>query len=187
MSKSIDIQAARAVVQTELTQLRELVAEKRQRLEVVKKEIAKAKAAPICLADFRGYIDRFVASKASQYADEIRLEDMAAFLSGTGRVAIADVSWEILERDDFKLEGFFSSSSPLIGGSWTFERLCYFFPEVVSEKLFAEISKRRGDRWRAAEPLAERAPRVESLLSEQSDLIFHINKAEARIGELRIV
>ena len=162
----------------------------RLRVAEIGEQIRKVGAAPINLEEFGEYLRKWIGARGAAYGaalhttgllnvDSIgRQDDLPLFRCGLERLD------EMVIDARFRMFGSLSVTVRHDACN-PFDMLCFFFPEVVFEKLSAEIKTTCGAAWKnGAQPhIAERRKQIEELTIERNVLIAKIKDIQAEIDD----
>ena len=162
----------------------------RLRVEEIGEQIRKVGAAPVNLEEFGEYLRKWISARGAAYGaalhttgllnvDSIgRQDDLPLFRCGLERLD------EMVIDARFRMFGSLSVTVRHDACN-PFDMLCFFFPEVVFEKLSAEIKTTCGAAWEngAQPPIAERRKQIEELTIERNVLIAKIKDIQAEIDD----
>ncbi len=162
----------------------------RVRVAEISEKIRKVGEAPINLEDFGEYLRKWISARGAAYGAAL---NPAALLSADtfSRPDDLPLSRCSLARLDemgmdarFRLFGSFSVTARYDDCN-PFDMLCFFFPEMVFEKLCAEIKTACGAAWPngAQLPLAERRKQMGELARERDGLTAKIKDIQAEIDD----
>ncbi|MBK1612076.1 hypothetical protein CKO44_01140 [Rubrivivax gelatinosus] len=186
------------------TGLQSRLKEARKRRRDVIAKIEEDRARPVSLADFRQFVDRYVTERGEIYERKLGMRHMGiadpaaaqgkalpaaglsidlktnAALEHEGYLMpVSSASWDRLEKSG--IAGMFGAGSGPNDCTDVFGAMCFFFPVVVADKLFAKISDAAGANWPDVEPLQVRAERHEAIKAEAAQIAPEIRELEAEI------
>jgi hypothetical protein len=162
----------------------------RVRVAEISEKIRKVGEAPINLEDFGEYLRKWISARGAAYGAAL---NPAALLSADtfSRPDDLPLSRCSLARLDemgmdarFRLFGSLSVTARYDDCN-PFDMLCFFFPEMVFEKLRTEIKTACGAAWPdgAQAPIAERRKVVAELARERDGLTAKIKGIQAEIDD----
>ena len=162
----------------------------RLRVAEISEKIRKVGEAPINLEDFGEYLRKWISARGAAYGAAL---NPAALLSADtfSRPDDLPLSRCSLARLDemgmdarFRLFGSFSVTARYDDCN-PFDMLCFFFPDMVFEKLRTEIKTACGAAWPdgAQAPIAERRKVVAELARERDGLTAKIKDIQAEIDD----
>jgi hypothetical protein len=162
----------------------------RVRVAEISEKIRKVGEAPINLEDFGEYLRKWISARGAAYGAAL---NPAALLSADtfSRPDDLPLSRCSLARLDemgmdarFRLFGSLSVTARYDDCN-PFDMLCFFFPEMVFEKLRTEIKTACGAAWPdgAQAPIAERRKVVAELARERDGLTAKIKDIQAEIDD----
>ena len=162
----------------------------RVRVAEISEKIRKVGEAPINLEDFGEYLRKWISARGAAYGAAL---NPAALLSAdTGsrpddqplfRCSLARLD-EMGMDARFRMFGSLSVTTRYDGCN-PFDMLCFFFPEMVFEKLRTDIKTACGAAWPdgAQAPIAERRKVVAELARERDGLTAKIKGIQAEIDD----
>ena len=162
----------------------------RLRVAEISEKIRKVGEAPINLEDFGEYLRKWISARGAAYGAAL---NPAALLSAdTGsrpddqplfRCSLARLD-EMGMDARFRMFGSLSVTTRYDGCN-PFDMLCFFFPEMVFEKLRTDIKTACGAAWPdgAQAPIAERRKVVAELARERDGLTAKIKGIQAEIDD----
>lgn len=155
-------------------------------------QIRKEGEAPVSLQDFGEYLRQWISARGVAYAAAL---NAAALLRQDyenrpndpplSRCSLTQLDAMGIGRDArFRLFGNLSVTVRYDGVN-PIDMLCFFFPELVFEKLRAEIETACAAGWPSGvhAPLAERRKKIAELARERAALLAQINDIQAEIDE----
>ena len=162
----------------------------RLRVAEIGEQIRKVGAAPVNLEEFGEYLRKWISARGAAYGaalhttgllnvDSIgRQDDLPLFRCGLERLDEMVIDARFRMFGSLSVTVRYDASNP-------FDMLCFFFPEVVFEKLSAEIKTTCGAAWKngAQPPIAERRKKIEELTIERNVLIAKIKDIQAEIDD----
>lgn len=159
------------------------------RIVEIKDQIKAIENEPMGIDDFSIYLRRWVEAKGRKFSESLRVE--AIFQERAidrDHPPIAKCGFgpleAYIEHDFMKIFGELSSlHNPNAGDR--FGMLCFFMPDVISEKLIAEVKTRYADKWPGGidTTVAQRKATISNLVSERETTKAQADAIQAEIEE----
>ena len=183
--------AALAAVSEELTTLRSQQEAARSRLGQIDAQVGALRAAPLSLDDFQGYLAKVVAERGDAYGQGIGFREWVRPNRQTGHdahVPSFERPWSQFEDEDghpvASAIAFPDRSNLWKSGG--FDALCFFAPEMVTQKLAAQLQGDVGRKWVApdAPPVADRRALIAQLEEEREAVEDELARVTRSIAEI---
>lgn len=183
--------AALAAVSEELQTLRAQQEAKRTRLGEIDAQVVALRAAPLSLEDFQGYLAKVVAERGREYGQGIWFREWVRPNRQTGHdfhVPAFEKPWSQFEDEDGNpvASAIIFPDRSILWKSGGFDALCFFAPEMVTEKLAAQLQSEVGSKWgvSAAPPVAERRVLIARLEEEREAVEDELQSVAQSIAEI---
>lgn len=179
-------QAAVAAVSGELGTLREKKNSLGQRLIAIDAEIERLRKMPINKEDFRVYLDNFIDEQAKEYGQGTSLNQWLK--RGEFEHPLDEQAWSFFEDEDGVMKTLYLMPDHGSLRTTGFKTLCFFFPEVVKEKLWQHFLEGAARRWTHQDipPVAQRREQIAQLEAERETVdgeYLQVNRSIAEIQE----
>ena len=183
--------AALAAVSGELKGLREEQKAKRTRLSEIDSQVQALRKAPISLEDFGSYLASFVSMSGSAFGKSIRFREFVK-APREFHVPRYQIPWDRFEDADGNIsENAISlpDNSSLLGAHDVFGAWCFFAPEIVTQKLTAQLQQDAGNKWLPpdAPPVAKRRELIAQLEQEREAVEDELQSVTQSISEISSV
>lgn len=175
-----NVQDAIASIASRITELKEAERSIEAELKVVLDERKALLTSPISFEDYLSFVDDWVDRRARAYEQGARFGDLLRRPRGQDdnnwKGPPSVWAWARFESEDgiksYNFENALGDYSNLIRGNDVFGALCFFFADIVKDRLHLSLGKQIGGEWgnKDAMPLAQRRVRMEEL----DDLIDEI-------------
>lgn len=183
--------AALAAVSEELQTLRDQQEAKRTRLGEIDAQVAALRAAPLSLEDFQGYLAKVVAERGREYGQGIGFREWVRPNRQTGHdshVPAFEKPWSQFEDEDGNpvASAIIFPDRSILWKSGGFDALCFFAPEMVTEKLAEQLQSEVGSKWgaSAAPSVAERRALIAQLEEEREAVEDELQSVAQSIAEI---
>ena len=162
----------------------------RQRTAEIEGQITEIGAAPVNLEDFFPKLRAWIDAKGKAYARALMAGGLLRHdsLHGIGdtsfsRCSLAGLDAMVINDRTHLFGGLSNTSRPDV--SSTFEALCFFFPDLVLEKLCEEVRTACGSAWGNDQvPAQERRMVIAGLLSERHEIKKRMETIQGEINEV---
>lgn len=183
--------AALAAVSEELTTLRAQQEAARKRLGEIDAQVDALRSAPLSLEDFQGYLAKVVAERGDAYGQGIGFREWGRANRQTGNdahVPYFQLPWSQFEDEDGnpKASAITFPDRSILWKSGGFDALCFFAPEMVTQKLTEQLRSEIGGKWvqPVAPPVVERRALIAQLEQERESMEDELESVAHSIAEI---
>lgn len=180
-------QAAVAAVSGELGALRDKKNSLSQRLIAIDAEIERLRKLPIPIEDLRIYLKHFISQVGKEYASRAGIDQWLR--RRTHDQPLDERGWDEFEDADGKILSMEYRFMPEGGTLHTanIRALCFFFPDVVEEKLWNHFMERIANGWKQADvpSVAQRREQIAQLQEERDAVDGEYQQVKQSIDEIQ--
>lgn len=178
-------QAAVVAVSGELGALRDQKNSLGARLIAIDAEIERLRKLPINKEDFRVYLDNFIDEQAKEYAQGTSLNQWLK--RGEFEHPLDEQAWSFFEDEDGVMKTLHLMPDHGSLRTTGFKTLCFFFPEVVKEKLWQNFLDGVARRWTHQDtpPVAQRREQITQLEAERETVDSEYQQVKRSIAEIQ--
>ena len=180
-------QAAVAAVSGELGTLRDKKSSLGQRLIAIDAEIERLRKLPIPKEDLRIYLKHFVTQMGKKYASVSNIDQWLR--RRTYDHPLDERPWDAFEDADGNIrpmENYFLPEGGTLHSA-NVRALCFFFPEVVEEKLWSHFMERIAKGWKQADvpPVELRREQIKQLSEERETVQAEYDQVSKSMAEIQ--
>lgn len=176
------LKSALSTITGQLSKLKEELAETNLQIDAIGAKIQELRGMPLSLEDWSIYLKDLIQKRADSY-----FPGLAAGLcrSYRGDDPHNQRPWSAFEDDDANPRPLYLTDdifSPMHLG----EAMCFFFPEVIYDRLMTRLKERVGNRWGNDDlpTVQERRKTIAELEAQRSALLEKRGTLEGEIGEI---
>lgn len=182
-----NVQSALTTISGTLAKLKEELVATNCQINSINAQISELESMPISLEDWGTYFKSAIEKKASEHLPFVQ-DELIASNPHRGHTARNQQPWSWYESDSHD-QMFNLALFPSDGGSM--RAMCFFFPEVIYERVMARLKERVGAQWgnedfpsvvERQKTIAVLAEQRQALKERQEALEFQINKISGALS-----
>ena len=176
------LKSALSTITGQLSKLKEELAETNQQISAIGAKIQELRGMPISLEDWGRYLKAIIQKRAESYFPGLATGLLQHY---RGDDPHNQRPWSSFERDDGSTPPLYLTDdifSPMHFG----EAMCFYFPEVIYDRLMARLKERVGHRWGNDDlpTVEERRKLIVELDTQRAALLEKRGTLEGEIGEI---